>query len=72
MDCPGSKKIGASGLPFCPSKAPMNEHHNEWWSEYYCTTCGYEQKDRNENPREIKRGTFTPSPPRRKRVSTQY
>jgi hypothetical protein len=67
MHCPNSKIIGASGVAFCPSTYPLNEHHTEWSSEYYCTTCGYEKHEKFEVLREVKREIPPPSPPRRKK-----
>jgi len=64
MKCPNADK------GFCPSKRDMNEHTNEWWSEYYCETCGHEHKDRFEVARVIKRDPLPPLPPRRKKPST--
>lgn len=71
MDCPNSKMIGASGIPFCPSKAPVNEHHTEWSSEYYCTTCGYEHMEKYDIPRQVRRDIPPPAPRRKKPATPQ-
>lgn len=65
MKCPNAEK------GFCPSKHDMNEHMNEWWREVYCTTCGYEGKEKFDTPQKVQRDIPPPSPRRKKTTSTQ-
>jgi len=64
MKCPNIEKGN------CPSKRDMNEHHNEWWSEFYCETCGYEGKETYDKPQKVERDILPPAPRRRKIVKT--
>lgn len=61
MKCPSAEKA------LCPSKDEMEEHTNEWWTEYYCQTCGHEGKVHftSANPRP-KRRQPAPVPPVRR------
>lgn len=65
MKCPNIDKGG------CPSKGDMNEHTNEWRSEYYCTTCGCEHIVKYDTPQKIVRDIPPPMPRRKKPVRVE-
>lgn len=56
MKCPNAEK------GFCPAKEGVNEYHNEWMSEYYCMTCGYEGIERYTTLRKVVRDIAPPMP----------
>ncbi len=61
MKCPSAEK------GFCPSKDEMEEHSNDWWTEYYCQDCGHEGKVHfDQARRRAPRRLPTPTPPIKK------
>lgn len=60
MRCPSSLQ------GFCPSQESINVHHSEWTSEYYCTTCGYENVIKHDRAQKIKPQSTAVSRPKSK------
>lgn len=58
----------------CPSEDPLETHHTDQYSTYYCQTCGFEDKvvwpTPTQSPKRRERREESPPrprPPRRKR-----
>lgn len=45
MKCPNAEE-------YCPSEEPLEVHHTDQYSTYYCQDCGYEEKVVWDNPKD--------------------
>jgi Zn ribbon nucleic-acid-binding protein len=64
MKCPSSDDGS------CPSTDPLEVHHTDEYSTYYCQTCGHEEKivweTPKDSPKNKERTRLEPSPPKKK------